>query len=454
MSNSVDQLDVKKIVFVAPSAYPLGGVQNWLDYLLPGLESRGFEASLALTSGEHHNVEKYAQSHQIDRLEVLQNRSGTAQGRIQSIEQMLFRLKPDLVVVVNIVDVYQAVNNIRRRHKLKLKVVTSLHGIDQTFFAGIRDNNKIIDAVVSTNRLTQRLINTSSGLEASRSMYAPYGVELRDTVVGKLQEKSNGLTLSYLGRFDEPQKRFADALAIFSKALKEINELSIIIAGDGPSLPSLEAWLDKHPEFSQRVNYLGVVKPEAVNAEIYQKSDLLLLTSEWETGPIVAWEAMSQGVCFVSSRYHGHIEEQSLVHGKNCLLFDIGDIDGAVKQIKIASDLVLRSQINEQGLSLVRTKYTRARSIDAWVDCFIKVLNLPRRAYSPESVRSQDTGRATSVMFRLFGVAGLKLLETFRTTVGIRNAHISAGSEWPHSYPNKHSDSISEKLTLSDKQAR
>ena len=454
MSSSVGSLDVKKIVFIAPSAYPLGGVQNWLDYLLPGLERRGYEASLALTSGEHHNVDRYLESHQIDRLQILKNQSGTAQGRIQAIEQMLLKLKPDLVVVVNVVDVYQAVNNIRRKHKTELRVVTSLHGIDQTFFAGIRDNNKIIDAVVSTNRLTQRLINASSGLEASRSMYAPYGVELYDTDHKKLKSKSNSLTLAYAGRFDEQQKRFADALAIFSKALEKIDKLSIIIAGNGPSLPSLETWLDKYPEYSQRVKYVGVVKPEEVNALVYQKSDLLLLTSEWETGPIVAWEAMSQGVCFISSRYHGHLEEQSLVHRKNCLLFDIGDVDGAVEQIKFASDLAQRDKINEQGLSLVKAKYTQTKSIDAWVHCFNQVLNLPLRLYSPESVRSQDIGRATSVMFFLFGATGLKLLEKFRTTVGIRKAHISAGSEWPHSYPNKYSDSISEKLTLNVGQAK
>lgn len=454
MFDSVPTLDVKKIVFVAPSAYPLGGVQNWLDYLLPGLESRGFEASLALTSGEHHNVENYTQTHQIDRLEILENQSGTAQGRIHAIEKMLLKLRPELVVVVNIIDVYQAVNNIRRREDINLRVVTSLHGIDQTFFAGIRDNNSIIDAVVSTNRLTQRLINDSSGLSANRSMYAPYGVDLCDTSPEKLKGKPNGLTLAYAGRFDEQQKRFADALAIFARALAEIDDLSIIIAGNGPSLPSFEAWLDKRPQYSQRVRYLGVVKPEEVNVKVYKKSDLLLLTSEWETGPIVAWEAMSQRVCFVSSRYHGHIEEQSLVHRKNCLLFDIGDISGAVQQIKFASDLAQRTQINEQGLSLVKAKYTHTKSIDAWVQCFNEILDLTPRAYSPESVRSQDTGRATSVMFRLFGVAGLKLLERFRTAFGIRSAHVSAGSEWPHSYPNRYSDSISKKLLLSSGQAK
>ncbi len=454
MSNSVSQLGIKKVVFVAPSAYPLGGVQNWLDYLLPGLESRGYEASLALASGEHHNVEKYTQSHKIDRLEILENQSGTAQGRIQAIEQLLLKLSPDLVVVVNIVDVYQAVNNIRRNHKIKLRVVTSLHGIDQTFFAGIRDNNKIIDAVVSTNRLTQELINASSGLEDSRSIYAPYGVEVNDANLSKLKAKSNGLTLAYAGRFDEQQKRFADALLIFSKALKEIDELSIIVAGDGPSLPSFQAWLDNHPEYSQRIKYLGVIKPEEVNSEVYQKSDLFLLTSEWETGPIVAWEAMSQGVCFVSSRYHGHIEERSLVHGKNCLLFNIGDIDGAVEQIKIASELTKRNQINEHALSLIKEKYTHTKSIDAWVHCFNEVLHLPVRLYSRESVRSHDVGRATSIMFSMFGATGLKLLEKFRTTLSIRNKHVSAGSEWPHSYPNQFSDSISKKLTIGSKQAK
>lgn len=443
--------DLKKIVFVAPSAYPLGGVQNWLDYLLPGLKRYEYSATLTLTSGKYHDAAKYLESHDVEHVMVLKNLTGTEQGRISAIEAMLLELRPEIVVVVNIIDVYQAVNNLRQTHNLEIRVITSLHGINQNFFAGIRANTKIIDAVVSTNRLTERLVNDSSGLEKSRSMYSPYGVELSDSIATDRAFESGkppGLRLAYAGRFDEDQKRFADTLAIFSKALSDIDELSIIIAGAGPSLPSLEDWLEENPSLSTRIEYLGVIKPEEVNENVYQKSDILLLTSQWETGPIVAWEAMSQGVCFISSRYHGHIEEQSLIHEQNCLLFDVGDVDAAVEQIKYARDKTLRAKINKHALELVKQKYTHAKSIKTWVTCFDKALKLPARPFSKESIRVNDIGRATSIMYSTLGATGLKLLEKIRGFLKIQKEHLTAGSEWPHSYRNEHSESIARKLMI------
>ena len=38
----------RTLAIVAPSAYLLGGVQSWLDYLVPGLEFYGWEITIAL----------------------------------------------------------------------------------------------------------------------------------------------------------------------------------------------------------------------------------------------------------------------------------------------------------------------------------------------------------------------------------------------------------------------
>jgi len=168
-----------KIIFFAPSAYPLGGVQTWLDYLLPGLEQHNCHTTLALTSSPHHNVSKYLDVHKVDNVEVIDIGTGTAQSRVESIEKLLLKIRADIAVVVNIADVYQAVNNLRGQNNFNIKLVSSLHGIDHCFFAGIRNNNKIIDAVVSTNRLTEKLVNQSSGLDKARSLYAPYGKTLQ-----------------------------------------------------------------------------------------------------------------------------------------------------------------------------------------------------------------------------------------------------------------------------------
>src|SRR4051812_47507009 len=51
------------ILFLAPSAYPLGGVADWLDYLLPGLERNGWRCTLGLTTGRYHDADAYLAVH-------------------------------------------------------------------------------------------------------------------------------------------------------------------------------------------------------------------------------------------------------------------------------------------------------------------------------------------------------------------------------------------------------
>src|SRR5690349_18307661 len=41
----------RNILFVAPSAYPLGGVATWLDYVVPGLRHRNWKVTLGLVQG-------------------------------------------------------------------------------------------------------------------------------------------------------------------------------------------------------------------------------------------------------------------------------------------------------------------------------------------------------------------------------------------------------------------
>lgn len=41
------------ILLVAPSAYPLGGVATWIDYIVPGLRQHDWKVTLGLTDGTH-----------------------------------------------------------------------------------------------------------------------------------------------------------------------------------------------------------------------------------------------------------------------------------------------------------------------------------------------------------------------------------------------------------------
>lgn len=426
------QSSQQTILFVAPSAYPLGGVQTWLDYLLPGLQSIGFRAVLALTSGKHHDIDAYIASHPFKNIEIVSAPTGTAQGRVEALERLIIKVNPTITVNVNIIDVYQAVNNLRQKHLSKTHLVTSIHGIQENLFDGINSNVSIIDAVVSTNRLTQSLINNATGFSADRSYYAAYGV---NEDIARVEKSGDKFTIAYAGRIEETQKNISDLLEIFSRLLAEISDIEIIIAGAGEDISALEAWLKKEVQYAEKIKYLGVIAPENVAQAVYQKADVLLLTSEWETGPIVAWEAMSQEVCFVSSRYIGSVEENSLLDGENCMLFDIGDINEAVKKIHILQDKQVQAKLVAGGKQLIQQRYTHVKSVESWAACFANIVEKTPKPFSKNTNSYIEHGRLNTFVKLFLGSAGPRFAEKIRRTFGLHFIHKTAGGEWPHSYP-------------------
>src|SRR5215475_4721925 len=69
------------ILIVAPSAYPLGGVATWIDYIVPGLRRRGWQVTLGLTEGTLHNVDAYLAVHPMQGVIRIPNWTATREGR-------------------------------------------------------------------------------------------------------------------------------------------------------------------------------------------------------------------------------------------------------------------------------------------------------------------------------------------------------------------------------------
>jgi hypothetical protein len=166
------------ILIVAPSAYPLGGVATWIDYIVPGLRKRGWRITLGLTTGLHHNVDTYLSDHPMEGVIRIRKTTGTSEGRVRALCHAITEVRPDIVSSVNIVDVYRAVNRLKfkRRGSLSVRRVMTLHGLDGEYFEQIRPEVASLDAVIATNRLACKLASSVGGLEGNRIYYAPYGV--------------------------------------------------------------------------------------------------------------------------------------------------------------------------------------------------------------------------------------------------------------------------------------
>jgi glycosyltransferase involved in cell wall biosynthesis len=299
----------------------------------------------------------------------------------------------------------------------------TLHGLESALLADIRDHADLLDAVVVTNRLSEALAADALG-HSGRVFYAPYGVPLRSPVVAAHGGVPGELALLYCGRLEQGQKRVGDLAKILLTLRKRNIKCRLSVAGGGPHE---DAFRDELKDLGvlDDVHFLGVLDAGELAGQ-YASHDALLVTSSWETGPIVAWEAMSHGLPVISSRYVGSGREGALRDGENCLLFPVGDAGAAACRVAALADESLRARLVEGGANLVRERYSREASVSQWNAALHNVLSLePVPRPGPESKQQKRS--------RLDKLLGNSRAEHARRLLRLQYPHRNPGGEWPHS---------------------
>ncbi|MFT3807415.1 glycosyltransferase family 4 protein [Arenimonas sp.] len=428
---------VRSVLFVAPSAYKLGGLATWLDYLLPTLRMQGWNARLALVSGRlFHRPDQYLLVHPDQEALVAHCETDTPVGRRLALERLLKRVRPDIAVSVNIPDLFVAMNRLRESNQCATRAVMSVHGIERSLFEDMARYRGTIDAAVCTNRLACALSQSLGGVDGDRVHYAACGV----TIPGKEAPEqpspdgeSDRLRIVYSGRLETPQKRCMDLVDVVQRLDQLAVPYVLDVAGDGPDRQRLQEALREQIARGSVVLH-GFLTAQELHQRIYAQADAMLVTSSWETGPIVAWEAMAYGMCLVSSRYIGSRLEGSLEDGVNALLFDVGDTRAAANALeRIWRDQGLRTTLRRGGERLVSMNYSTSASTEAWSNAFARTLaNQALPAVALPSPRRRG---------RLDRWVGTERGENIRSLFGVRRSVAAEpGDEWPHTHSASESD--------------
>ena len=413
------------LLVVAPSAYPLGGLATWLDGLMPGLAERGWSVRLALPRGRTFRAEAYLERHPWSPVTLFDNPSGTAYGRRRAVSRLLREAPEGIVLVVNQPEVYAAALTERAAGRDVPRIVGSLHGLLPRLVEDFRRFAPAMTAAVGTNRLACEVLAELAGIERARIFHAPYGTEIRDPPGFDLLQNRGPLELVCAGRLDEEQKRVSD----LPRILAALDSLGVAwrlsIAGSGPAEASLRAALGA----DRRVAFLGELAPERLRAELFRPGRALLLTSAWETGPIVAWEAMERGVVLVTSGYLGLRAEGALRDGENCRIFEVGDAQSAAAVLAdLSTSAGERKSLALQGRRLVEERFSAAASIALWDRALRTAAALDLPASGGSAVPPIP---AAGRLDRWLGVAGAdRARRLLRRPVAVRGP----GDEWPHTF--------------------
>lgn len=414
----------QRLLIVAPAAFPLGGLATWLDGLMPGLARLGWDVTLALPEGRTYSLDEYLNRHPWEPVVRIRNFAGTAMGRRRAVKRLLLTADVDVVLTVNFPEVFPAALEASREGRRVPALVASVHG----FVPGILDDlaqfRSAITAVVATNRLACAAVEVLAGCERDRIFHAPYGVEIGPPPTGAKAEVRRDLDLVWAGRLEESQKRVSDLPRLAAILDERGIGWSLEIAGSGPQEQAIRSALSANP----RVRFAGDMPAEVLRSRTLRPDRILLITSDWETGPIIAWEAMERGMAVVSSRYLGCAAEGILDDGVNAALFPVGDVESAADRL---SDLFREpGRLDSLGIAARRTAEDRcslSRSVESWNSALLAA----RSAAPPRFDGAAPGVAASGRLERLFGTVGSQVI---RVLTGRPICAVDSGDEWPHSY--------------------
>ncbi|MGC3968255.1 MAG: glycosyltransferase family 4 protein [Pirellulales bacterium] len=126
----------------------------------------------------------------------------------------------------------------------------------------------------------------------NRVIVVPYPIDdvfLSDTNVTLPKKKQ----IVAIGRWDDPQKDPSLLAAAIKRIARQLPDTNIMVVGKGG-----EKHVGRKCRGLSNVHCLGRISPDEISACLLQ-SRILLITSRWESGPIVANEALAVGCSLV-----------------------------------------------------------------------------------------------------------------------------------------------------------
>jgi glycosyltransferase involved in cell wall biosynthesis len=178
------------------------------------------------------------------------------------------------------------------------------------------------------------------GLAKRPIQVIPYGVHPVKVPMEKPRVARREFVITCLARF-ERQKRHGDLIEAMTHVILQLPDAKLLLAGKGSLWEKTRAQvsscnLEKHVEFLGILHRLDF-------PDLFARTDVVVLASEWEGLPVALLEAMSAGKAIVATRAGGNPE--LVTDGENGLLMPIGDIPAlgrALITLGQSDDLVRR----------------------------------------------------------------------------------------------------------------
>lgn len=189
---------------------------------------------------------------------------------------------------------------------------------------------------------------------------------------GQVNGNGNGAArILFAARLTDQKRpdRFLHALQKIAESRPNLNFRGMIV-GDGPLRPRLEELADSlglRPKYVEFLGELADLKPA------YEKSDLVVLTSDWEGTPNVLLEAMSRGLPVVATKVGGVPE--LVRNGENGFLVEADDASSVASSvIALLENPQLRISMGASGRQVALEKHSPQQLAERLITVYEKAL--------------------------------------------------------------------------------
>src|SRR5438477_4514085 len=137
-----------RVLFCSQAAHTGGGVEAWMEALTAGLEARGVEIFTALARGRFHDPDRYAAHHRVANPIAVDDGGGFRETRIMNLLHVFERVRPDIVIPVNLADALLAASYAKTRGASH-RIAVCIHGQGDDRIEQVRGCAPFIDLATS-----------------------------------------------------------------------------------------------------------------------------------------------------------------------------------------------------------------------------------------------------------------------------------------------------------------
>jgi 1,2-diacylglycerol 3-alpha-glucosyltransferase len=243
------------------------------------------------------------------------------------------------------------------------------------------------DLVIAPSRGIQRVLAGYGIID--RVVVLPNGVDLQPFMDCDQQMErdqfgyeDNDIVIEYVGRLG-PEKNLPFLLRTFAGAVQAVEQVKLIIVGEGPEKENLEDRVH-HMGLENKVTFVGRIPYEQV-AAFHAMADIFVTTSASEVHPLSVIEALASGlpVLGIDSPGVGDIIE----NGINGQLVAEGDISAySAKLTRLSIDRDLRERLGARA-RLDASNYAIERTVGLLCDKYNELLERDEKLSQPFHIR-------------------------------------------------------------------